>query len=48
MVKAMVFPSSHVQMRELYRKEGWAFLNCGVGEDSWESLRLQGDQNSQS
>ena len=23
-------------------------LNCGVGEDSWESLGHQGDQNSQS
>ena len=23
-------------------------LNCGVGEDSWESLGLQGDQISQS
>ena len=23
-------------------------LNCGVGEDSWESLALQGDQTSQS
>ena len=22
-------------------------LNCGVGEDSWESLELQGDQTSQ-
>ena len=22
--------------------------NCGVGEDSWESLGLQGDQTSQS
>jgi len=22
-------------------------LNCGVGEDSWESLGLQGDQTSQ-
>ena len=22
-------------------------LNCGFGEDSWESLRLQGDQTSQ-
>ena len=22
--------------------------NCGVGEDSWESLELQGDQTSQS
>ena len=24
------------------------FLNCGVGEDSWESLGLQGDPTSQS
>ena len=24
------------------------FLNCGAGEDSWESLGLQGDQTSQS
>ena len=23
-------------------------LNCGVGEDNWESLALQGDQTSQS
>ena len=23
-------------------------LNCGVGEDSWESLGQQGDQTSQS
>ena len=23
-------------------------LNCGPGEDSWESLGLQGDQTSQS
>ena len=23
-------------------------LNCGAGEDSWESLRLQGDKTSQS
>ena len=23
-------------------------LNCGIGEDAWESLRLQGDQTSQS
>ena len=23
-------------------------LNCGVGEDSWESLELQEDQTSQS
>ena len=24
------------------------FLNCGVGEDSWKPLGLQGDQTSQS
>ena len=24
--------------------EEWMLLNCGVGEDSWESLGLQGDQ----
>ena len=42
-----------------YRCEGWtmkkaehqridAFVNCGVGEDSWESHGLQGDPTSQS
>ena len=38
-VKAMVFPSSNVLMLML--------LKCGVGEDSWESLGLQGEQTSQ-
>ena len=51
-VKAMVFSSSHVWMWELDHKESWAkelmLLNCGVGEDSWESLGLEGDQTSQS
>ena len=42
------FSSSHVWMWELDYKESWVpknwwFLNCGVGEDSWESLGLQGD-----
>ena len=47
LVKAMVFPVV------VYRCESWTIkkaehwelmlLNCGVGEDSWESLRLQGD-----
>ena len=35
----------------LWRKlstEGLMLLNCGVGEDSWESLGLQGDPTSQS
>ena len=26
--------------------EEWMLLNCGVGEDSWESLELQGDPTS--
>ena len=52
LVKAMVF---HVVM---YGCESWTvkkaeheelmLLNCSVGEDSWESLGLQGDQLSQS
>ena len=37
-VKAMIFPVII---------SGW-LLNCGVGEDTWESLGLQGDQTSQS
>ena len=44
------FSSSHVWMweLELQRKlsaEELMLLNCGVGEDSWESLGLQGDQS---
>ena len=47
------FSSSHVWMCKLDHKEGWApknwcFLNCGAGEDSWDSLGLQRDQTSQS
>ena len=48
LVKAMVFPVV------MYGCESWTvkkastkelmLLNCGVGEDSWESLELQGDQ----
>ena len=51
-VKAMVFPVV------IYGCESWTvkkaehrrmtLLNCGVGEDSWESLGLQGDPTSQS
>ena len=44
-VKAMVFPVSHVRMWELDHKEGWvlklwAVSNCGVGKVSWEFLGL--------
>ena len=51
-VKTMVFPVVR------YRCENWTIkkaecriiddLNCGVGEDSQESLGLQGEQTSQS
>ena len=50
LVKAMVFPVV------MYGCESWTVmkaerrriddLNCGVGEDSWEPLRLQGDPTS--
>ena len=50
LVKAMVFPVV------MYGCESWTIkkaecqrmmlLNCGVGEDSWESLELQGDPSS--
>ena len=40
-----------VWMWELDYKESWVpkmmLLNCHVGEDSWESLGLQGDQTGQ-
>ena len=50
LVKAMVFPVI------MYGCENWTIkkaecwkidvLNCGVGEDSWESLGMQGDPTS--
>ena len=52
LVKAMVFSVV------MYGCESWTIkkaehrsfmlLNCGVGEDSWESLGLKGDQTSPS
>ena len=52
LVKAMVFPvvmngCESWTMKKLECKE-LMLLNCGVGEDSWESLGLQGDQTSPS
>ena len=51
-VRAMVFPevmygceSWTIKKAEHWRSDA---LNCGVGEDSWESLGLQGDQTCQS
>ena len=52
LIKAMGFPVV------MYGCESWTIkkasaeelmvLNCGVGEDSWESLGLQGDPTSPS
>ena len=52
LVKAMVFPvvmygCESGLWRKLSAKE-LMLLNCGVGEDSWESLGLQGDPTSPS
>ena len=41
------FSNSYLWMWELDHKEDWAelmLLNCGAGENSWESFGLQGDQ----
>ena len=52
LVKAIIFPvvmygcDSWI-VKRLSNKE-LMLLNCGVGEDSWESLEQQGDQTSQS
>ena len=51
LVKAMVFPVDIYGCWELDYKlsaKELMLLNCGVGEDSWESLGLQGDPTSQS
>ena len=52
LVKAMVFPSSHVWMWELDHKESCAeelmVLNCGVRGDSWDYHGLKGDPTSPS
>ena len=50
LVKAMVFPVVVYGCEScLWRRlsaEELMLLNCGVGEDSWESLGLQGDPTS--
>ena len=49
LVKAYGFSSNHVWIWELDCKESsdkLMLLNCGVGEDSWESYGLQGDPTS--
>ena len=52
MAKAVVFPvvmygCESRTIKKAEHKE-LMLLNCGTGEASWESLRLQGDQSSQS
>ena len=44
-----VFSNESTQDPSPWEWTGWVslmFLNCGVGEDSWESLGLQGDPTS--
>ena len=53
LVKAMVFPvimygCESWTIKKAERRRIDAFENCGVGEDSWESLGLQGDPTSPS
>ena len=52
LVKAIVFPMVMLDARVgMWRKlsaEELMLFNCGVGEGSWESLCLQGDQTSKS
>ena len=53
LVKAMVFPvviyrceNLTIKEAECWRIDELMLLNCGVGEDSWESVGLQGDPTS--
>ena len=51
-VKAMVFPvvvywCKIWTIKKNLSAEELMLLNCGAGEDSWESPVLQGDQTSQ-
>ena len=50
LVKAMVFPvvTYGCESWTIKKAEELMLLNCGVGEDSWESLGLQGDPINQS
>ena len=54
-VKAMVFPTwffnsqdLRVELQRRLSTKELMLSNCGVGEDSWESLGQQGDETSQS
>ena len=43
-----ITPNSRVGLQRKLNTEEWMLLNCSVGEDSWESLGLQGDPTSRS
>ena len=51
LIKAMVFPvvMYGCECWTIKKAEHWRIdvLNCGIGEDSWESVGLQGDQTNQ-
>jgi len=49
LVKTMVFPVVMYGCESciINKAECWRISICGVGEDSWVSLGLQGDQTSQ-
>ena len=48
LVKAMAFPvvMYGCESWTIKSTKEWMLLNCGVGEDSWESFGLQGDLTS--
>ena len=52
LVKAMVFPvvmyGCESWTKKKAERQRFDALTCGDGEDSWESLGLQGDQTSPS
>ena len=48
LVKAMVFPVVMYGLWRMLSTEKLMLLNCGVGEDSWESLGLHGEPTSPS
>ena len=53
LIKAMVFPvvmygCESWTIKKAKHKKELMLLNCGIGEDSWESLGLQGDPTSTS
>ena len=46
LIKSMVFPVVVYGCESWTIKKELMLLNCGVGENSWESLGLQGDPTS--